>query len=113
MILFLIFQCILYNRVNKTGLLYEKVRYKLRRIKSKQFRNSMAAIIAEDDQKQIDELVKYFESCVLPGCKAELLEKLEISSGLRLKSNGTNRELFAKSFHLYRVDSDLVRTLHL
>lgn len=68
----------------------------------------MAAIVNADDQKQIDELVKFFESCVLPDQKTELLKRLEGSSEIRLKSNEANRELFDKSFHLYRVDSDLV-----
>lgn len=90
-------------------MLYEKLRYKVRKIKTKEIRKSLNAIVNADDQKQIDELVKFFESCVLPDQKTELLNRMEASSDIRLKSNESNRDLFEKSFHLYRVDPDLVR----
>lgn len=98
----------LYDRDSRSGLLYQKLRYIVRKIKTKEIRKSLATFFNADDQKQIDELVKFFESCLLPDHKTELLKRMEASSELRLKSNGANRELFDKSFHLYRVDPGLV-----
>lgn len=102
----------LYDRKNRTGMLYEKVRYKVRKNRTKQA-NVLAAeaelnILSEDDRGKINEVIKYFESCLLPRDKTNLLNKMKESSEIRQRSNETNREIFDKCFHLYRVHPDLV-----
>lgn len=62
----------------------------------------------EDDRKQIVELIRYFDSCVLPRDRKELLDKMEATAEMRKKSNETDREIFDKCFHLYRVNPELV-----
>lgn len=103
-------QDILYDRAKRSGRLYEKVRYKQRKRQDKE-KNVASVVpnsISENNDQTIDELIAFFDSCVLSRDKSKLLEKMESSAEMRLASNGNNREMFDKCFHLYRLDSDLV-----
>lgn len=107
-------QDILYDRAKRSGRLYEKVRYKQRKRQDKKKTvQSVQSIVPnsvnENNDQGIDELIAFFESCVLSRDKSALLEKMESSAELRLASNESNRDIFDKCFHLYRLDSDLVR----
>lgn len=62
----------------------------------------------ENDRDSIDELISFFDACVLSRDKEVVLEKLKSSVNVRMQSNENNREIFDKCFHLYRVDMDLV-----
>lgn len=64
--------------------------------------------ITDNDKDEIEQLIAFFESCVLKEQKTDLLAKLKESANLRKASYNENREFFDKCFHLYRVDSDLV-----
>lgn len=55
------------------------------------------------------EVVSDGDLCVLPQDKLEKKpKKLKASAAVRKISNETNRNIFDKSFHLYRVDPELV-----
>lgn len=91
------------------GLLYEKLRWKARKAKVKQKRSLITETnIGEEDLKQIEDLIRFFDSCVLPRDNDELLKKMKASTELRKKSNETNRDIFDKCFHLYRLYPELV-----
>lgn len=60
------------------------------------------------DEHEIDELIEYFESCVLERDKKNVLERMEKSAMVRKESYRTSRKMFDKCFHLYQVDIDLV-----
>lgn len=102
----------MYDRAKRSGLLYEKVRYKQRKRQDKKkivqpvVQNSSSA--NETNEQSIDELIAFFDSCVLSRDRSILLDKMESSADLRLASNQTNREMYDKCFHLYRVNPDLV-----
>lgn len=104
-------QEILYDRAKRSGLLYEKVRYKSRKRQDKKqntptvHQNTTNSI----DNRSIEELISFFDSCVLSRDKNEILNRMESSAQLRLASNQNNREIFDKCFHLYRLDAELVR----
>lgn len=105
-----VLQDILYDRAKRSGRLYEKVRYKQRkRNDKKKIVPFNAPNVVNDNHRQtIDELIAYFDSCVLSRDKSIILEKMESSAEIRLASNENNREIFDKCFHLYRLDPDLV-----
>lgn len=90
--------------------MYEKVRYKQRkRQEKKAIVNSVSSnATSEINAQTIDELISFFDSCVLSRDKSSVLEKMESSAEMRLASNQNNREIFDKSFHLYRLDPELV-----
>lgn len=100
----------MYDKSKRNGLLYEKVRYAQRKNKptKKKTPNNTVTTNQAVSESEIEELVQFFESCVLPRDKRELSDKLQTSAAMRKVSNETNRNIFDKSFHLYRVDSDLV-----
>lgn len=101
-------QDILYNQSKRSGLLYEKVRYKQRKFNRKQAAGLAEndKVITEDDSKEMDELIKYFNQCILPRDKSEIMKRLKISAQLR--KNQKNNDILTSMFHLYRVDADMV-----
>lgn len=104
----------MYDKSKRCGLLYEKIRYSQRKNKPKSKKSSKVnskQVVGDDE---INELVAFFDSCVLPRDKRELSDKLKASAAVRKISNQTNRNIFDKSCHLYRVDSELVSySIHL
>lgn len=101
----------MYDRKKKSGLLYEKVRYKHRKKQTKKavVPATPPRTITETDKDEIQELIAFFESCVLEDQMPEILDKMKASAVVRKASNDENREFFDKCFHLYRVDPALVK----
>lgn len=101
----------MYDRSKRSGLLYEKVRYKQRKRQDKKkiLQSSTPNPISETDERAVEELIVFFDSCVLTEDKPTLLQKMKASVQVRKASNESNREIFDKCFHLYRVDIGLVR----
>lgn len=60
------------------------------------------------DDNAIDELIQFFDSCVLERDRKEVLERMEKSATLRKESYRTSRKILDKCFQLYRVDMELV-----
>lgn len=56
----------------------------------------------------MDELISFFESCVISQDKKKILEKMKTSAEIRKLSNQNDRNFFDSCFHLYRVDPELV-----
>lgn len=95
--------------------MYEKVRYKNRKRAPKKPtgpvtpNDSVAQAVATgNDNHNIDELISFFDSCVLSRDKKTILEKMKSSADIRMQSNQNSRDFFDKCFHLYRIDMDLV-----
>lgn len=91
--------------------MYEKIRYKKRKQQAKKPLLSGKEIeneIGEADEKEIEDLITFFQNCVLPRDEEEVLNKMRASAKVRKISNQNNRDIFDKSFHLYRVNSELV-----
>lgn len=104
----------MYDRKKKSGLLYEKVRYKHRKRQAKKavVPTIPPKIITETDKDEIQQLIAFFESCVLNEQKSEILDKMKASAAIRKASNEGNRVFFDKCFHLYRVDPELVKLFY-
>lgn len=102
-------QDILYNKTKRNGLLYEKIRYNQRKFHRKQIANFAESDkkITENDEKEIDGLIKYFNQCILPRDKSEVMQKLKMSAEFR--KNKKNNNIFTSVFHLYRVDPNMVK----
>lgn len=105
----------MYDRSKRSGLLYEKVRYKNRKRAPKKPAGSITpndsvaqAVATGNDNHNIDELISFFDSCVLSRDKKTILEKMKSSTDIRMQSNQNSRDFFDKCFHLYRIDMDLV-----
>lgn len=102
----------MYDRANRSGLLYEKVRYRHRKRHVKKTNSpTLVATIDETDKQAIDDLISFFDSCVLSRDKNEILGRLQSSAHIRAVSNQNDREFFDKCFQLYRLDPQLVRLL--
>lgn len=105
----------MYDRSKRSGLLYEKVRYKNRKRAPKKPTGLITpnasvaqAVVPGNDNHDIDELISFFDSCVLSRDKKSVLEKMKSSADIRMQSNQNSRDFFDKCFHLYRIDMDLV-----
>lgn len=100
----------MFNRAKRSGLLYEKVRYKQRKRQDKKKIVQSIAPNATNEigEQEIEELIKFFDACVLSRDKSAILDKMQSSAEMRLASNQNNREIFDRCFHLYRLDPDLV-----
>lgn len=104
----------MFDKTKRCGLLYEKIRYTQRKNKAINKTRKPGQPKDSDngnnlDEKQIEDLVLFFDSCVLPRDQQTLSDKLKSSALLRKASNESTRELFDNSFHLYRVNPALVR----
>lgn len=99
----------MYDRSNRSGLLYEKIRYKKRKRETKKSNIRMSTAMAVPNENEMEELIEFFDSCVLDRDKKTVLAKMQESAMARKKSYQSSREMFDKCFHLYQLDSDLVR----
>lgn len=90
-------------------MLFEKIRYTQRKQKKQAVAiNCEGCESIESNPEETEELIKYFNDCLLPRDKVGILNKMKESAAVRKNSNQTNRLIFDSSFHLYRVDSSLV-----
>lgn len=106
-------QDILYDRSKRSGLLYEKLRYKQRKRQGKKEAKRQPQLNGAENavENSVEDLIAFLDSCVLVQDKSEILKKMKESVDVRKLSYRTNRELFDKCFHLYRVDPDLVKII--
>lgn len=98
----------MYDPLKRNGELYEKLMYQKRKIRKGGAQQSDFDENDEQTGKTKEELLEYFENCILPDNKNELITILKESFGVRYLDLLGDRTLIEKSFHLYLVLPELV-----
>lgn len=95
--------------MKRSGELYEKLVYRKRKNKNKK-KNSHESDLDDEENsgKSKEELLEYFENCVLPDNKNDLIQILKESVGVRFLDLINDKALIERSFQLYLVLPELV-----
>lgn len=98
----------MFDPLKRNGELYQKLMYQQRKIRKE---GAQQCDLDENDEntgKTEEELLEYFENCILPDNKIELIAILKDSFSVRYLDLLGDRTLIEKSFHLYLVLPELV-----
>lgn len=99
----------MYNEDAHSGLVFECIKYRSRK-QSKQKKLIRPQPGTETDL-DMDELIRFFDSCVLPRDTQKLKNKLAETADARRDILAQDQRSFTKMFNFYRIDSNLVSFL--
>lgn len=102
----------MYNEDARSGLIFECMKYRIRK-QSKQKKLVKAAQPRTETDFDLDDLVRFLESCVLPRDTTKLKEKLVETAESRRAVLAQDQSSFPKMFNFYRVDPELVNDLQI
>lgn len=98
----------MYNDDKRSGFIYECIKYRTQKQAKKNKRLPRIAPENAENDFDMDELVVFFESCVLPRDNKKLKDKLAATADSRRNLLAQNQVGVSKMLNLYRVDPALV-----
>lgn len=104
-------QDILYNDKTKTGFVFESIKYKKRQRKQDKQKEAPVVHRLENNNINIDEteeLIRFFDACILPRDTAKVKDKLSETVNLRRNILVPDHQYYRKILNMYRVEPNLV-----